>query len=155
MTTETKVTLRDATIEGLQQLIQMNTDSRDGFQEVADKTEDIAVANLFRKLACQRDDQASELQAVVFLNCEEPRDSGSLSAAAHRLLIDIRAALGGGTKAMLSEADKGEDQIKGKYEEILKDEPATAVSDILNRHYAAVKAGHDRIRDLRDSGQDG
>jgi uncharacterized protein (TIGR02284 family) len=155
MTVETKMTLTDSTIEKLQDLIQVNVDSHDGFEEVADKTDDIAVANLFRRLASERSNQASELQAIVAANCEEPEESGSYSAAAHRVLIDIRAALGGGTKVMLIEAEKGEDQIKEKYEEVMKDNPGTAVSDVLHRHYEAVKAAHDHVRDLRDKYKDG
>ena len=154
MSVETKFTLNDSTIEKVQDLIQVNIDSYDGFKEVADKTDDIAIANLFRRLASERSDQASELQALVAANCEEPEESGSYSAAAHRTLIDIRAALGGGTKVMLIEAEKGEDQIKEKYEDALKDEPGTAVSDVLHRHYQAVKAAHDHVRDLRDSYKD-
>ena len=61
MSVETKFTLNDSTIEKVQDLIQVNIDSYDGFKEVADKTDDIAIANLFRRLASERSDQASEL----------------------------------------------------------------------------------------------
>lgn len=83
MSVETKFTLNDSTIEKVQDLIQVNIDSYDGFKEVADKTDDIAVANLFRRLASERSDQASELQALVAANCEEPEESGSYSYSQH------------------------------------------------------------------------
>lgn len=151
MSAETKLNLNDETIETLQELIQINLDSQDGFQQVADKTDEISVANLFRRLASERHEQAQELKQLVSANSEEPEDSGSFAASAHRALIDIRAALGGGAKVMLIEAEKGEDKIKEKYEEALKGNPGTAVSDVLHRHYAAVKTAHDSVRDLRDA----
>ncbi|MEO8494834.1 MAG: PA2169 family four-helix-bundle protein [Planctomycetota bacterium] len=151
MSLETKLTLSDSTISELQELTQVNIDSRDALNELASKTEDISIANLFQSLATQRNQQASELQSLVRLNCEEPRESGSFAGAARQTLIDIRAALGGGTKVMLIEAEKCEDKIKGKYEDALENEPGTAVSDILHRQLAAVKVGHDRVRDMRDA----
>lgn len=150
MRTETKVTLNDATIELLQQLIQANIDSRDGLRELTEKTDDEAVSSLFKELADERESQAMELADLVKANSETPEDDGSFKAAAHRVLIDLRAALGGGTEAMLSEAEKGEDRIKEMYEERLKEELATAVTDVLHRQYSAVKSAHDRVRDLRD-----
>jgi uncharacterized protein (TIGR02284 family) len=68
--------------------------------------------------------------------------------------MDLRAAFGAGTHAMLSEAERGEDYIKGKYEEILKGTAGSAVTDVLNRQYRAVKIAHDRVRDLRDTYQE-
>lgn len=150
MAMETKTTLRDETISALQDLIQINIDSRDGFREAADKIEDITLASIFQELSSQRNDQASELRTLVSANAEEPKKKGSAAAAIHRTWMDLRAALGGGNYAILAEAERGEDHIKDKYEAELKSVPASAVSDVLHRHYAAVKASHDRIRDLRD-----
>ncbi len=154
MRTETKGSLNEESLKMVQELIQVNVDSREGFQKVAEKTEDITVANLFHVLAKERDAQATELSEFVTANGESPDDSGTFSAAAHRTLIDVRAALGGDATVMLIEAEKGEDVIKEKYEEALKCEPGSAMSDVLHRQYAAVKAAHDRVRDLRDQYKD-
>ena len=151
MTTETKLNLSRETIDKLQQLIQTNIDSRDGFNEAASKLEDMTISSMFRQLGAERDQQAAELRTLVAANREEPQKSGSVAAAAHRMLIDLRAALGGGNAAILSEAERGEDYIKGKYEEVLKETAGSAVNDVLQRQYAAVKAAHDRVRDLRDA----
>lgn len=151
MTAETKLSLSQDTIEKLQELIQVNIDSRDGFNEAAAQLDDMTISSMFRQLSTERDEQAAELRTIVAANREAPQETGSMAAAAHRMLIDIRAALGGGIPVILSEAERGEDWIKGKYEEILKDTAGSAMSDVLHRHYAAVKAAHDRIRDLRDA----
>jgi uncharacterized protein (TIGR02284 family) len=151
MATETKTTLTDETISTLQNLIQYNLDSRDGFRHAAENVQQIAVANMFVQLADERDRQAHELQSLVNDNGEAPQRDGSMAAAAHRTWMDIRTALGGGLSAVLSEAERGEDYIKGAYEAALKQKAGSAASDVLHRQYAAVKAAHDRVRDMRDA----
>ena len=49
-----------------------------------------------------------------------------------------------------AEAERGEDEIKHRYEEALKAVPGSAVEDVVRSQYERVKAGHDTIRDLRD-----
>ena len=58
---------------------------------------------------------------------------------------------GGDPYVILIEAERGEDHIKEAYEEVLKETAGSAMNDVLTDQYAAVKAGHDKVRDLRDS----
>ena len=152
MTMETKTSLTEETIEALQDLIQTNIDSAKGFQEAAEEIDDVNLANLFREMASTRNGLAEELQKHVEFNGERPRESGSLLAAMHRTWLDIRAKVNGGDPtAILIEAEKGEDHIKHAYEDALKKTAGSAMNDVLTQQYATVKAGHDRIRDLRDA----
>lgn len=151
MSMETKTTLEQKTINALQELIQINIDSRDGFRNAAEHLNVMTITEMFQDLAAQRDQQAAELRTLVAANMEIPQETGSVSAAAHRMWIDLKAALGGGEQAVLNEAERGEDHIKAKYEEVLTHNAGSAVNDILQRHYTAVKSAHDRVRDMRDA----
>jgi len=148
-----KNNLSDKSIDWLQGLIEINLDSSKGFAEAADKLEkdDRGIEAMFRNLSRERAAQAQELQAMVAANQEKPTKSGSVAAAAHRTWMDLRAALGGGSEAVLSEAERGEDHIKAKYEDALKDLAGCSCTQLLQRQYAAVKASHDKVRDLRDA----
>ena len=150
---ETKTNLNEETILKLKELTQINIDSRDGLLEAVEHTDNQSIAAAFRDLAARRNEQASELSELVAAN-GDVKPGGSIAAAVHRTWIDLRGVLGQGTRAMLEEAERGEDYIKGKYEEILKESAGSAVTDILNRQYASVKAAHDSIRDLRDMCKD-
>lgn len=151
MNLETKTTLNDSTISGLQKLIRYNIDSYDGFREAAEEVEDSALASLFRELGGERAQMATELQKHVEKNDQDAENDGSMMAAVHRAWINVRAALNGGDPyPILCEAEKGEDHIKAAYEGVLKETAGSAVNDLLTRQYAKVKAGHDRVRDLRD-----
>lgn len=149
---ESKQHLRDETIDKVQDLIQINIDSENGFAEAADKVKDTKIATLFRQLGTERSANAKELQTIVEWNGEKARESGSFSAAAHRAWLNVRAALNGGdASVILSEAERGEDAIKDMYEDVLKSTAGSAVNDVLTHQYAKVKAGHDKVRDLRDA----
>ena len=151
---ETKTNLDADTVKHLQDLIQINIDSKDGFAEAAEEIGDERIAALFRQIGEIRGKNATELQGLVALNNEEPVERGSIAAAFHRTWLDLRSKLtGGDAGAVLGEAERGEDSIKEQYETILKNDPGSAVSDVLHHQLAEVKAHHDQIRDLRNAYQ--
>lgn len=155
MSIETKSTLNDETIEKLQKLIRANIDSYNGFHESAEELNDEKLAALFRQIGDERSAMASELQQHVEFNGKEAEDDGSVAAKTHRIWINIRGKLNGGDPhVILIEAERGEDHIKEAYEEVLKETTGSAMNDVLVAQYAKVKAGHDKIRDLRDSYKD-
>ena len=144
--------LPNETVNKLQDLIQYNIDAKDGFSEAAEKIENTQIAGLFRDYAAQRARFAQELQTYVAAAHEDPKTKGSLSAAAHRTWMGLREALSGNdVHAVLAEAERGEDAIKSKYEDVLQDGSAAPVSDVLQRQYVEIKQAHDRVRDLRDA----
>lgn len=152
MSVETKYQLSETTIDKLQELIRINIDSELGFSEAAEQIEDLTVASLFRELSAQRAQNSAQLQEYVAWNGEKPTDDGSYAAAFHRTWLDLRSQLNGGdAHVVLIEAERGEDQIKHAYEDALKETAGSAMNDVLTSQYANVKAGHDRIRDLRDA----
>jgi uncharacterized protein (TIGR02284 family) len=149
----TKTHLPAASITWLQNLIQANIDSHDGLKEAAANLPPGAssLATLFTRIAAERGAQASELQDLVVSNEEIPQSSGTMGAVAHRVWMDLRSVLGGGTQALLEEAERGEDYIKGRYEEALKELRGCESAEIVRKQYAAVKEAHDTIRELRDN----
>ena len=152
MPIETKYELSEKTIDKLQELVRINIDSDQGFSEAAEQIEDLTVASLFRELGSQRAQNSAQLQEYVAWNGEKPVDDGSYAAAFHRTWLNLRSQLNGGdAHVVLIEAERGEDQIKRAYEDALKETAGSAMNDVLTLQYANVKAGHDRIRDLRDA----
>ncbi|MEO9593978.1 PA2169 family four-helix-bundle protein [Rhodopirellula bahusiensis] len=152
MSTETKLDLNETTLEKLQKLIRANIDSYNGFHESAEELKDERLATLFRSIGDERSAMAAELQQYVEFNGKEAEDDGSVAAKTHRIWINIRGKLNGGdATVILIEAERGEDHIKEAYEDVLKDTAGSAMNDVLTAQYAKVKAGHDKIRDLRDA----
>lgn len=152
MSVETKTTLCDETIEKLNDLVRINIDSHEGLLEAAKAIDDKAVAEVFQKVADERAKFADELKMHVEWNGETAPKEQSFASKVHQCWTNCRAKLNGGdAHVVLIEAEFGEDQIKAAYEDALKDNPGSAVSDVLHAQYAVVKKGHDQIRDLRDA----
>ncbi len=151
MTLETKTDLKPETMSKLQDLIRVNIDSYDGLLESAEEINDPSIAKLFRALAHERSKLATELQDYVKFNGEKAIIEGSFAAGVHRAWINVRSKLNNGDPhVVLVEAEFGEDQIKGAYEDALKQTTGSEVNAVLQEQYSRVKAGHDRVRDLRD-----
>lgn len=152
MSVETKSNLTDDTIEQLQDLITANVNSLEGLDDAAKEVDDETVASVFRQIAAERRNFPEELKTYVTWNGEEASKEESFAAKVHQVWMNCRAKLNGGdAHVVLIEAEFGEDHIKEAYEEALKSNPGSAVSEILHSQYTVVKAGHDRIRDLRDA----
>lgn len=152
MSLETKFNLNETTIDKLQELIQANIDSYNGYLESAEELADEKLSELFTAIGHQRSAMATDLQNFVQLNGTEAEDEGSVAAKTHRIWINIRGKISGGDPyGILIEAERGEDHIKHAYEDVLKETAGSAMNDVLTAQYAKVKAGHDKIRDLRDA----
>lgn len=151
MTVETACHLSQDTRKEIQELLTLNIDSRDGFRSVSESIEDVTIGSLCQTLAMQRQAQADELARILECNADKVDRSGSIAAAVHRTWMDIREGLSSNNPySLLAEAERGEDKIKGAYEDCLKKTAGNGATDVLNRQYAQVKAAHDRIRALRD-----
>jgi len=149
---ETITQLNDKTVDGLQDLIEINIDSGKGFREAADRIENRDIASYFRRCADRRLEFAGELQRIIGLNGEDPERTGSALGTMHRWWLSLRGSVQGGDEhAVLAEAERGEDAIKHKYEEVLQETAGSPLTATLNRQYSSVKQDHDTIRDMRDA----
>ena len=151
MAVTTQLELEEATLNALQDLAQINRDSVKGFREAAETIENADVAQLFREIGDRREENARKLGEFLTLNDEDPGDGTSLASKLHRGWIDVKGAIvGKDAHSILAEAERGEDVIKAKYEDLLPKVAGSPVTSVLNDQYAKVKQAHDRIRDLRD-----
>ncbi len=152
MAMEPNLDLDAATIEAIQDLIQVNLDAAGGFKEAAKEIDDGIVSGLFSAISVQRGKHASQLQDYVVRNGERARTEGTWLAALHRVWLDLRAKLSGGDPyVLLCEVERGEDHIQAAYEETLKQTAGSALNDVLTKQYASVKDEHDQMCALRKS----
>ncbi len=150
---ETVTNLNNETLEAVQDLIKINIDSHEGFNSAAEQLENAPqLMSFFRECATERQANANALAKVVGANAKKPEDSGTVRGTVHRWWLEIRGAVQRGDEhAVLAEAERGEDAIKHKYEDVLKQTAGSAVNDILQQQYAGVKRRHDQIRAMRDA----
>ena len=140
-------------ISTLNGLIATTLDSVDGYAEAVKDTENAGFVTLFNSLAGERRQLVSRLQQEVTSLGGEPEDDGTILAGAHRVFLNLKSVVTGhDDKAIINEVEAGEDHIKAKYEDALKDRDLSpAVQTLIASAYDSVKAGHDEIRDIKHS----
>lgn len=138
-------------ISVLNSLIKTTLDSRKGFRDAAEEASSTRFSEMFAEFAAERGAVASRLQQEVRRLGGEPEDDSSFMAAAHRTFMDLKAAITGrDDKAVIGEVERGEDYIKAKYEEALKDqELSPSARAVIAEGFASVRAGHDRASALK------
>lgn len=144
--------LNDHDIAMLNSLITTTIDSAAGFERAAEDAASGRFAAMFRDFGAERRQVVVRLQETVRSLGGTPADDGSLKGDLHRRWLDLRAALtgGGGDKAIIQEVERGEDYLKGKYDEALADTKLTpAAQAAIREAYTSVRAGYDTASALK------
>ena len=137
----------------LNSLIATTLDSADGYRKAAEKADSERYRTMFTDFAAERESIVRDLQAEVRALGGNPEDDGTILAAAHRAFLSLRDAVTGrDDTAIVNEVERGEDHIKAKYDTVLKEGKLIGSADAaVHRAYASVKAGHDRMSQLKHS----
>lgn len=149
---ETLHTLEEQTIMGIKDLVEINTDSAEGFRAAAGKVESTELTQFFLDCATNREKNANALRSYLAANDEDFKPDGTVLGTVHRWWLELRGTVQSGDEhAMLAEAEQGEDAIKARYEKVLKETAGNPLNDVLLKQYATVKSMHDTVRDMRDA----
>ena len=137
----------------LNDLIATTIDSADGYSEAAKDAGTSRFASLFTSRASERRGITGDLQRAVSSLGETPEDDGTILAGAHRVFVNLKSMVTGqDEKALINEVEAGEDHIKAKYEDALRDrEISPTTRALIEQAYVSVKAGHDEMRDIKHS----
>ncbi|TWT99689.1 hypothetical protein Pla108_06320 [Botrimarina colliarenosi] len=123
-----------------------------GLDECADLVDNPKAKSAFTEIAKSRLENADQLGRQIEWNDELEAEDGSYLAAMHRAWVKVREACSSDSlQTVLSEAERGEDQIKEAYEDALKDVGTSPIAGLIAEQYQGVKKVHDRVRDLRDA----
>jgi len=141
----------DHDISALNGLITTTLDSADGYAEAAKDANSTSLTSLFRSRASERRKMAATLQECVRSLGGEAEDEGTVLASAHRMFVNLRTSLTKhDNKAVVDEVERGEDHIKHKFEDALKDRDLSPhTMRAVTAAYASVRSGHDQMRNLK------
>jgi uncharacterized protein (TIGR02284 family) len=142
----------DHDVKVLNDLIETTIDSANGYREAARDADNTRFAGTFSSRAQERSQVTGQLQRQVRMLGAEPEDDGSVLARAHRVFVNLRKSLSSGDTAVVDEVERGEDHIKAKFEDALKDDALSPPTrSVIMQAYVSVKTGHDQMRDLKQS----
>jgi uncharacterized protein (TIGR02284 family) len=142
------------TASQLNNLIEICKDGQEGFKQAAEKVNCSELRATLLECSRQRAEFAAALQGEVARLGVTPEKDGSTLGAVHRGWINLKTALtSNDDQAVISECERGEDSAVEAYQDALKAELLPNVQNLVSRQFQTVKATHDKIRDLRDSGK--
>ena len=134
----------------LDDLITTTIDSIRGFERSAEDAPDGRFASFFRDMAAERREVVSQLQAQSRALGGSPTEQGSIAGTLHRRWEDLRAALGGGDKAVIQEVERGEDYLKEEYERAINDDNVSEETrTVIRSCYESVRRGHDTASTMK------
>jgi uncharacterized protein (TIGR02284 family) len=140
----------DHDISVLNELISVTLDSARGYEEAAENAKNPTFKSMFVKRAAERRRIVGDLQARVRSRGGKPADDGSALAAAHRMFVNLKSALGTSDKATIEEVERGEDHIKEQYEDAMQDDDLSpSVREAVRIHHASIKADHDSVSEMK------
>lgn len=144
---------QDHDIETLNDLIKTTIDSVDGYRSAGEDADNSQFQSIFFARANERQEVTDRLQQHVRTLGGDPTDDGSIVAGAHRAFMNLRDAVTGtDDKAVIAEVERGEDHIKAKFEDALKDDDlGTETRSLISQCFQSVKSGHDQMSELKHS----
>ncbi len=138
-------------IDALQDLAECCKDGEYGFRACAEQAERSDLKSTFLQRADDCRSAAQELNDQIRSLGGEVEDHGSVAGALHRGWVAVKATLSTyDDKAVLEEAERGEDNAKARYAKALKQPLPAAIKLVVERQMQGLQRNHDQIKMLRD-----
>lgn len=144
------------TISILNDLIETSIDGEEGFATSAKNAKSPQVKTFLARRSTEVGAAVGELQHHVTQLGGKPEDSSSVSADIHQAWVKLKTAFtSNDDKAVLEEAERGEDVAKKAYSKALEKSREKGVSPsiiaVIEKQYQGVLKNHDEVKALRDA----
>lgn len=137
----------------LNNLIEINNDRVEGYETASTETKEADLLGLFATLKATSLTNLAELRSEVQRLGGEPEEGTRITGKFFRVWMDVRAALAGNDRAaILDSCEFGEDKALEAYEDAMGQDPNLPLecTELMQKQQAALRADHDRVRELRD-----
>ena len=136
-------------VSTLNELVEVSRDGENGFARAAMDSRDPALIKAFgdSERACRQ--AAEELQHEIRMLGRRAEEGGSMRAAGRRGWSNLKnVASIRDNRVILEECEKAEDYARSRYAAAMSLNWPASLRVVIERHYRAVIANHDRVRDL-------
>src|SRR5690606_22966031 len=117
-----------------------------GFRRAAGEIRNQRIAAFLKRNAEDRQRFAVELKTLLRMSDQDAEDIGSVRGPVHRWWIGLRGLIAGGSEhAILSEAERGENALKARYDDALDRAGDNPVFETLLAHYRSIEKTQERL----------
>ncbi len=149
-TSPTTTGISSAHVELLNDMLQLNRDSAEGFAKAFELAESAKLKSILSGARMERETAAREIEPLVRAAGGTPEKDLSISGSLNRTWMHVREALSpNGDKSLISEVERAEDGMKDSYADALKKQLPPAVMNVLSVQATQVRAVHDTFSDLK------
>lgn len=136
----------------LNDLLEKTYDAKEGFHKAAENTDHSQLKNYFQRKSQERNGFSQELKAEINTFGEDIDEGGSVSAAAHRTWMDVKAMFSSDNEeSMLEESIRGEKAALEEYKAILNETSLPeSTQRILLKQKDAISNDLNTIKRLED-----
>jgi uncharacterized protein (TIGR02284 family) len=139
-----------STTSNLKDLIELLNDGEKFYSEAATKVKIPAYANLFQRMAQQKQAIASDLSARLASHGETAPEGGTMLGSLRKFYADVRASMSSDAESIyVAQLEQTEDRILEAFRDELTQSEDMELRRIAERHYPDVKRTHDEMRDLK------
>ncbi len=127
----------------LNEILEKSLDAEKGYKSAAEHVNNIELKHYFKNRAEERSQFAKKLQTELEASGEEPTDSTSFTADAHRVWMNLKTALSSNDEeAILKEIIRGEEASVEEYNELLENNalPKNMQELILQQRTSIINA---------------
>jgi uncharacterized protein (TIGR02284 family) len=140
---------QDGIVADLNKLIEACKDREQGYRTAAEAACNQDLKTLLHSYERQSAEFVAELRAEVERLGGTPAETGSVAGWLTRGWQHLTAIIAGGDDAaVIIGCGHGEDAARAAYEAVLAGPLPPEVRAVIERQYAGVRAGHDRLRAL-------
>ncbi|OCX54659.1 aldehyde dehydrogenase [Mucilaginibacter sp. PPCGB 2223] len=145
---------KEATIDVLNDLVQINNDRIAGYEraikEAGDENADLK--EVFSRFIADSHQCKMELGTEIQALGEDMDTGSTTSGKIYRAWMEVKAVFtGNGRKAILESCEYGEDAAQRAYREALDDDELPAfLREIITRQQMRLRSDHDEIKAMRD-----
>ena len=146
---------KNKSIDVLNSLIEINNDRIQGYETAMEESKDQDLKSMFADFMKTSQECKQELISEVSKLGGKPEEGTRVDGKIYRMWMDFKAAVTGkDRKGILKSCEYGEDVAVHTYEKVLEDKTSELTAGqlaLVTKQYAMIKAGHDKVRAMRDA----
>jgi uncharacterized protein (TIGR02284 family) len=147
--TTSAVTLSEREGALLQDLLQLNLDSQNGYQKAIGALQNQDYADRLRQYTQERQVNADELTQLLQANGHPISKTGTLSGLVHQGWLNLEALLATSDVAILAECERVDALILSAYQDVMGQTTNEGLLEVLRRQFTIIRGAHDYIKTLR------